>query len=61
MSKAEKLLTAFHLHNAGVEMKRLQIARRNRGASEEEVERLFRIWLEKKGKEDSLFFRKRNV
>ena len=47
MSKAQKLLTAFALHDAGMEMKRLQIARRNKNASKEELEQLFQDWLKK--------------
>lgn len=50
MSKAQKLLTAFALHDAGMEMKRLQIARRNRHASKEELELLFQAWLKKQNK-----------
>ena len=61
MSKAQKLLTAFALHDAGMEMKRLQIARRNRNASKDELELLFQAWLKKQKQETSPFFRTRII
>ena len=57
MSKAQKLLTAFTLHDAGMEMKHLQIARRNKNASKEELEQLFQDWLKKQKQETTQFFR----
>ena len=59
MSKAQKLLSAFALHDAGIEMKRLQIARRNKGASKEELEQLLQAWLTTKKQETSPFLRTR--
>jgi hypothetical protein len=61
MSKAQKLLTAFALHDAGMEMKRLQIARRNRNASKDELELLFQAWLKKQKQETTPFFRARVI
>ena len=61
MSKAQKLLTAFTLHDAGMEMKRLQIARRNKNASKEELEQLFQDWLKKQKQETTPFFRRRII
>ena len=61
MSKAQKLLTAFALHDAGMEMKRLQIARRNINASKEELELLFQAWLKKQKQETTPFFRTRII
>lgn len=60
MSKARKLLSAFDLHDAGMEMKRLQISRRNKRASQEELKRLFQAWLATQKQETTPFFRKRS-
>ena len=61
MSKAQKLLIAFALHDAGLEMKRLQIARRNKNASQEELEQLFQVWLKTQKQESTPFLRERIV
>ena len=45
--KGQKLLRTFQLHEAGMEMKRLQIARRNVEKSESEREPLFQTWLQR--------------
>jgi len=60
MTKAQKLRTALDLHDAGMEMKRLQIARRNQNASKEELEALFQSWLATQKKEQNGSFRIRN-
>jgi hypothetical protein len=60
IDKAQKLRTALNLHDAGMEMKRLQIARRNKSASTEELEALFQSWLATQKQEPNGFFRQRN-
>ena len=61
MSKAQKLLTAFDLHDAGMEMKRLQIARRNKNSSRKELGALFQSWLAMQKQERNPFLRRRNL
>ena len=56
MDKAQKLRIALDLHDAGMEMKRLQIARRNKSASREELEALFQSWLATQKQEPNGFF-----
>ena len=53
--KGQKLLRTFQLHEAGMEMKRLQIARRNVEKSESEREHLFQTWLQREEQTQTLF------
>jgi hypothetical protein len=61
MSKAQKLLSAFSLHDAGMEMKRLQIARRHKGASQKILNQIFQDWLATQKQEHTPFLRMRKL
>ena len=45
MTKAQKLLTAFKLHDLGVEMKKMQLKRKNPTATPEELQMLYSQWV----------------
>jgi len=45
MTKAQKLLTAFKLHDLGVEMKKMQLKRKNPHATPEELQMLYSQWV----------------
>lgn len=45
MTKSQKLQTAFKLHIAGVQMKKLQIKRKHPDATPEEIQILYSKWV----------------
>ena len=45
MTKSEKLRTALKLHLAGVQMKKLQLRRKNPNASPERLQTLYSQWI----------------
>lgn len=59
LSKAEKLLCAFSLHEAGIQMKRLQLQRQNPDLSLDEIEQLLKEWLQAPEQETSKWMKER--
>jgi len=45
MDKSQNLRTAFKLHKAGVQIKKMQIKRKHPHASTEELRKLFSEWI----------------
>jgi len=60
MTKSEKLRTAFKLHTAGVQMKRLQLKRRNPTLTPQELDQLYQEWLRSSQSESASYIKRKS-